>query len=170
MTLGPVQLIVIGFEGHRFTGRLVRELEKLREQGHIRLLDLLLVRKDTRGGLKIVDASDLHPGEMKRAGVILRSLIGMGSGGHISAYLGARAGVTSIAENDFGLSVGDVRDIGRGIARNSSAALLLIEHHWMAAFKETLMQADGTLLAQGLIHPAALVRMGAELAAVEAAY
>jgi uncharacterized membrane protein len=165
-----VQLIVIGFEGHRFTGRLVRELEALREQKYVRLLDILLIRKDMRGSLKMQDASDLYLGEVKRLGVILRSLIGTGSGSHISAYLGARAGVTSIAENDFGLSAGDIRDIARSISRNSSAALLLIEHHWVVPFKEALIQADGTLLAQGLIHPAALVRMGVELAAAQAAY
>ncbi len=170
MALGPVQLVVVGFEDQEFTGRLLSELKLFREQRHIRLLDLLFVRKDARGGLKLILANELPPGEAKRVGVIIRGLIGMGPTGHISAFLGARAGAASVALSDFGLSAGDVRDIARGIARNTSAALLLVEHHWMIPFRESLAQADGTLLAQGLLHPSALVRMRAELAAVEAAY
>lgn len=170
MAMGPVQLIVVGFEDQGFTRRLLSELKLFREQGYIRLLDLLFVRKDARGGLKLIEANELPPGEAKRVGVIIRGLIGMGTAGHISAFLGARAGVASVAQSDFGLSVGDVHDIAHSISRNSSAALLLVEHHWVIAFKEALAQADGTLLAQGLVHPSALVRMRAELAAVEAAH
>jgi uncharacterized membrane protein len=169
VAVGPVQLMIIGFEDHGFPGRLLSELKLFREQEYIRLLDLLFVRRDARGGLKLIEVNDLSHGEVKRAGAILRGLIGMGTAGHISAFLGARAGVASVAQNDFGLSIEDVHDIAHGISRNTSAALLLIEHHWMLSFKGALAQADGTLLAQGLIRPSALVRMRAELAAVEAA-
>jgi uncharacterized membrane protein len=181
VTMGPVQLMVIGFEGDQFITKLLDELQVFRGQRGIRLLDLLFVRKDARGGLKLIESlaapaggfacQDVPKGSGDFVpGSIVRGLIGMGTSGHISAFLGARAGVMCVAQNDSGLSLGDVRDIARGIARNSSAALLLIEHHWVVSFKEALLQADGVLLAQGLVHPAALVRMSAELAAAEAAY
>ena len=44
MKLGPVQILVVGFKGMEFTGRILPELRRLREQGIVRLIDLHFVR------------------------------------------------------------------------------------------------------------------------------
>ena len=51
LTLGPVQMLVVGFEGDNFTGEIRKELARLKEHDVIRLIDLLLVKKNADGEL-----------------------------------------------------------------------------------------------------------------------
>ena len=46
---GPVQMLVVAFDGNRFRGEIWPELERLKREGVVRILDLLLVRKDSDG-------------------------------------------------------------------------------------------------------------------------
>ena len=43
MPIGPVQLLVVSFDKPNFTGQIVEELRRLRENGVIRLIDALVV-------------------------------------------------------------------------------------------------------------------------------
>ena len=45
MSIGPVQLLVIGFDEPQFSGAIREELERLREHDVVRLVDVLLVHK-----------------------------------------------------------------------------------------------------------------------------
>ena len=51
---GPVQMLVLGFDRTQFDGDVAPELERLREEGTIRLLDVLFVRKPEGGELEVV--------------------------------------------------------------------------------------------------------------------
>ena len=46
---GPVQVLVVGFEEPSFSGEVLAELSRLREAGVVRLVDVLLVRRDEDG-------------------------------------------------------------------------------------------------------------------------
>ena len=50
--MGPVQLLVVGFEHPEFDGGILAELERLGEQDVIRLVDLLVVYKDAEGNVE----------------------------------------------------------------------------------------------------------------------
>jgi uncharacterized membrane protein len=59
--LGPVELAVIAFPGSNFNGGVAPALAELVEQGTIRILDLVFVRKDEDGsmiGLELEDIGD----------------------------------------------------------------------------------------------------------------
>ena len=60
MTLGPLEYIVIGFEGNRFDGSIAREIEKVVEKKIIRLVDVVFVGRDAAGAAVIIelDAKD----------------------------------------------------------------------------------------------------------------
>ena len=49
MAIGPVQLIVLGFNHPNFHGEIIDELERLRESDTIRVIDALAVHKDVEG-------------------------------------------------------------------------------------------------------------------------
>ena len=51
MAIGPVQLIVLGFNHPRFHGEIVEELEKLRQSDTVRVIDALAVYKDAEGNI-----------------------------------------------------------------------------------------------------------------------
>ena len=46
---GPVQVLVVGFDEPSFSGEVLAELERLRQAGVVRLVDVLLVRRDEDG-------------------------------------------------------------------------------------------------------------------------
>ena len=45
MAIGPVQLIVLGFQNPQFHGDIIAELERLRESDMVRVIDALAVHK-----------------------------------------------------------------------------------------------------------------------------
>ena len=46
--MGPVEMIVVEFDGYRFKGEIWPELERLKENDIIRLIDLLVLRRTGR--------------------------------------------------------------------------------------------------------------------------
>ncbi|MET0920392.1 MAG: DUF6325 family protein, partial [Acidimicrobiia bacterium] len=59
MSLGPVEIIVVGFPGNQFTGEVAPALAELVEGGLIRVIDLVFVTKDTEGDVVGIELSDL---------------------------------------------------------------------------------------------------------------
>src|SRR5581483_2133642 len=49
MAIGPVQLIVLGFDEPEFHGEIIDELERLRASDTVRVVDALAVYKDAKG-------------------------------------------------------------------------------------------------------------------------
>jgi hypothetical protein len=51
MTLGPLEYVMVAFEGNRFSGQILSELRAAQEKGIIRVIDLLVIKKDEQGGV-----------------------------------------------------------------------------------------------------------------------
>ncbi len=75
MTLGPLEYLVVGFEGNRFTGQILRELRAARDKGIIRVVDLLVLTKDESGNLAAMELSDLSGEEAEQLGPIAGDLL-----------------------------------------------------------------------------------------------
>ena len=56
VTVGPVQMMVIGFPEPNFTGKIVAELNRLREHEFVRIIDVLVVQKDDDGNVTALNA------------------------------------------------------------------------------------------------------------------
>ena len=50
MSIGPVEYIILGFPGNKFTGQIVPELAKLIDGGLIRIFDLTFISECRRRG------------------------------------------------------------------------------------------------------------------------
>jgi hypothetical protein len=81
MTIGPVQLLVIGFNEADFHGHIRAELDRLRASDTIRLIDVAFVAKDSDGNLTRMRMSDLSTEESEEFGAVVGALIGLGAGG-----------------------------------------------------------------------------------------
>ena len=79
--IGPVQIHVLGFVEDDFASRILPELRRLRDLGHVRLLDLLVVRKDERGEIEPQSIADLDETEAREFGALVGALVGLGPGG-----------------------------------------------------------------------------------------
>ena len=57
MAIGPVQLIVLGFNHPDFHGEIIKELERLRESDTVRVIDALAVHKDADGEIEVATSA-----------------------------------------------------------------------------------------------------------------
>jgi uncharacterized membrane protein len=169
MAIGPVQLIVLGFNHPDFHGEIIAELERLRESDTVRVIDALAVYKDAAGDLEVEHLSNLTADEAVELGSTVAALIGLGLEGEEGMVAGAEAGAEAALEG--GVEVfrdADEWDVLADIPNDSAAALLLLEHHWAVPLRDAVMRAGGFRLADGFISPLDLVTTGL-MAAEEAA-
>lgn len=158
MTMGPVQLLVLGFQGGEFKGEILAELDRLRENDIVRLIDLVFVRKDADGKVEKVMRSDLSPEEAEEFGATVGALIGFGAAGEEGAELGAIEGAAAL--EDGHLFDDEVWFVEDAIPEGTAAAVALLEHRWALPLREGIRRAGGFHLADAWIHPADLVGIG----------
>src|SRR6516164_5889835 len=104
MAIGPVQLIVLGFNHPNFHGEVIAELERLRESDTVRVIDSLVVYKDADGELEVEHLSNLTRDEAIELGSKIGALIGLGIEGEEGMEAGAIAGAEE-ADAEGGIHV-----------------------------------------------------------------
>jgi len=158
MSIGPVQLLVVGFAGGEFKGEIMAVLDDLRDRDVIRLVDMAFVRKDEQGDLVMIERSDLSEEEAAEFGAVVGALIGFGAAGEEGAEIGAIEGAEAAAEG--GMLEDQMWYIADEIPEGTAAAVALIEHRWAIPLREAIMNAGGFLLSDAWIHPTDLVAIG----------
>ncbi|HEV8451662.1 MAG TPA: hypothetical protein VGQ45_09530 [Gaiellales bacterium] len=158
MTIGPVQLLIVGFAGGEFKGEIAGVLADLRERDVIRLIDMGFVRKDDDGLITMIEHSDLSQDEAIEFGATVGALIGLGAAGEEGAEAGAIAGAESAL--DGGMIEDQVWYIADEIPEGTAAAIALIEHRWAIPLRSAILNAGGFLVSDAWIHPADLVAIG----------
>jgi uncharacterized membrane protein len=162
MAIGPVQLIVLGFNHPDFHGEIIAELERLRESDTIRVIDALAVYKDADGELEVEHLSNLTEGEAIELGSKIGALIGLGIEGEEGMEAGAIAGAEEVAA-EGGVHVfteDEGWDVLEDIPNDSAAALILIEHHWAVPLRDAVFRAGGFRISDAFISPLDLVELG----------
>jgi hypothetical protein len=137
MAIGPVQLIVLGFNHPNFHGEVIEELERLRDSDTV-------LTKD----------------EAIELGSKVGALIGLGIEGEEGLEKGAAAGAQAAADGVDLFSDEQAWDVLADIPDDSAAALLLIEHHWAVPLRDAIARAGGFRLSDGFISPLDLVEIG----------
>jgi uncharacterized membrane protein len=161
MAIGPVQLIVLGFEHPDFHGEVIEELEKLRESDTVRVIDSLAVYKDAEGEIEVMHLSNLTNEEAIELGSKVAALIGLGIEGEEGMEAGAKAGAEAVAEDGMHVFSDELAwDVLDDIPNDSAAALLLIEHHWAVPLRDAIARAGGFRVSDGMISPLDLVHIG----------
>jgi uncharacterized membrane protein len=160
MAIGPVQLIVLGFNHPDFHGEVIAELERLHENGMVRVIDSLAVYKDADGDLEVEHLSNLTQEEAIELGSKIGALIGLGIDGEEGMEAGAEAGAEQAAEEGINVFGGDEWDVIEDIPNDSAAALILLEHHWAVPLRDAIARANGFRISDGFISPLDLVGIG----------
>ena len=160
MAIGPVQLIVLGFNHPDFHGEVIAELERLHENGMVRVIDSLAVYKDADGDLEVEHLSNLTQDEAIELGSKIGALIGLGIDGEEGMEAGAEAGAEQAAEEGINVFGGEEWDVLEDIPNDSAAALILLEHHWAVPLRDAIARAGGFRISDGFISPLDLVAIG----------
>lgn len=150
MTFGPMQLLVVGFDGTEFTGTIAAELRRLREQEIVRLVDLIVVRKDADGDVAVIEATDLTADETTELGAFAGALIGLADDSGGSEQPGS----------DFHDEIWFVAD---AIPPGTTAAVAVLEHRWAIPLRDTITAAGGRALADAWLHPDDIAALAAHL-------
>jgi hypothetical protein len=124
--LGPVDWIVVEFPGSKFNGEIAPTIRDLVQRDLIRVLDLLILKKDADGSLEAFEVSDLDPSEV----------------GELRSYEAQLAML---------LSEDDVTAVANAVDPGSSAAVLVWENLWAAPFASAVRRSGGQLVASGRI-------------------
>jgi hypothetical protein len=125
--LGSVDWIVVEFPGDDFgKGHIAPLLKDLVERHLVRVLDLLLLRKDADGTVEPFELSDEGAGDLADLRSFERELVAV-------------------------LSEQDVADLAVTMAPGTSAAVLVWENVWSAPFGAAVRHAGGQLVASGRI-------------------
>lgn len=124
--LGPIDYVVVEFPAGEanFTGEMAAELVALANAGTIRLLDLLVLRKDDDGALEAFEVDDLEEIDELRA---LET--------HVAEILAAD----------------DVAHLAEAMEPGSTAGVLVWENSWAAPFASAARRSGGQLIATGRI-------------------
>jgi uncharacterized membrane protein len=123
MGVGPIDVVIIGFPGNKFSGQIAPAIMELVESGTIRVIDLLFVMKDADGVVLTIDAADLD----------------------------ADTGPSFMAINVIqpgALGPDDADEIAEDLEPNTSALLIAFENAWAAKFVEAVRAADGFVIDQ----------------------
>ncbi len=155
MPLGPVQLLVVGFDRPDFSGEVLAELERLRESDVVRVLDLLVIHKDADGVVRRLHHSDLSVGEAEGAGAVVGALIGLDA----ADTEGTRASRVD-GDGDQLPADEELWSLDEAIPSDSAAAIALIEHRWAIGTRDAIRAAGGAPIADAWIHPADLAAAG----------
>lgn len=140
MTLGPLEYIMVAFEGNRFSGQILSELRAAQEKGIIRVIDLLVIKKDEQGNVMAQELSDLDEEEARPFGFLAGNLL-------------------NIFEPD------DVEVTASQMPNNSAAGLLLIEDTWAIPLKQAILNAGAVARTGGLVAPEVVQSIEAEIEA-----
>jgi hypothetical protein len=128
MTVGPLEIFVIGFEGNHFRGEIAPAIKNAVNSGAIRVIDLIFAMKDAKGDVTIVEVEESHDpaaGEFKGMSDDLRDIL----------------------TEDEAMTMAELLPI------NTSALVALIEHTWSKPIAGAVERAGGRLLASQRISP-----------------
>lgn len=114
----PVTYLVVEFPGSKLRGEIMPALADLVEQGMIRILDLLVVRKHEDGTLEVLEVSTLEDEESRAFSHLVPPTVGL------------------FNERDIAL-------LSETMALGSTAGFLLFEHLWAKQFTDAIANADG---------------------------
>lgn len=130
--MGPVDYLVVEFPGSRFTGEGLPLLVDLADRGVIRILDLVLVKKEDDGSLTGLVLADLDAdGELD-----------------LTIFEGVSSGL---------LGQDDIEEAGAVLEAGSSAAILVYENSWAGPFASALRRSGAQLVASGRVPVQALL-------------
>jgi hypothetical protein len=140
MTLGPLEYLVIGFDGNTFDGSIAREIETVVDKGIIRLVDVVFITREENGDSVIVELSNTDDPRFASFAPLL-------------------------AQTRALFTPEDLEAIADSLPLGSAGLALLFEHRWAEDIKVAIAAAGGFLVRRDVVPPEVLAEVSAELEA-----
>ncbi|WP_144276202.1 DUF6325 family protein [Demequina sp. NBRC 110053] len=122
MTLGPIEVVTIGFESGRFRGEIIPELERLVDAGVISVADGVFVQRVSEDETAIVEfGQDDESSDVARVGALIGEALEL-------------------------ISDEDVEMLTDQLPVGAAAAILVFEHTWVKPLRDAIAAAGGELI------------------------
>lgn len=131
---GPIDFVVVGFEGNNFKGDILQALGDALDSGVIGLVGLAFISKDEEGNVTKLGITDIG-----------------------DDYLIELSEKYDLSDDQ--IDDDDIEEMADLLNENTSAGLLVIEHLWAKPLKKAIVDAGGVLVADGRIHPDAAAEL-----------
>ena len=132
--LGPIDYIIVGFEGNKFDGSILKALGDAIDSGVIGLVALAFISKDDKGNVTKLNIDGLED----TAAV---------------EFAAKHSSDSSKVTDD------DIDEMSELLENNTAAGLLVVEQLWAKPLKQAIFDANGVLVAEGRIHPEAAAEL-----------
>src|SRR5512139_432564 len=118
MTYGPVDFVALEFKGNQFKGEIFPELMKLVDDGVVRVIDIIVVKKDADGNVTHQEMQETDQSVLAIFNPLKAEINGM-------------------------IQVEDIEMIGEKLENNCTAAVILFENLWAVNFVKAVENANG---------------------------
>jgi hypothetical protein len=121
MSTGPVDLVVIGFPGNKFSGQIIPAIQELVDAGTIRIIDILFAVRESQDEVRVFELQELESELLSRFDPVVSELTGL-------------------------LTADDARALSAGLEPNSTIAMLLFENTWAKKVADAMAAASGQVV------------------------
>lgn len=143
MVLGPLEYIIIGCPGSQFSSKIAPELHAIQEKELIQVVDLIFLRKDTNSIVTVLEVKDLNDEELAPFGLLKSNLMGL-------------------------ITPEDILTLSNSVPPDTSAVVVLLEHHWIGRLEQAIEQANGVVFIGGMVPQQAREQLEQELVEMQA--
>jgi hypothetical protein len=144
MTIGPLELVVIGYEGETIPPEIGRELSAVEHRGSVRLVDLAFIEKAPAGDVRVRTPREVPESMLAPFADGLGDLMGLLRSPEIALAIDAIPG-------------------------GETAVVALFEHTWATGLRDAIRRTGGQLLMKDLLDDDRLDALNAEYAELEMA-
>jgi uncharacterized membrane protein len=135
MSLGPIEVVVLGFPGSRFTGEIRPRIMDLVERDIVMVIDALLITKAEDGTVGVLELEDLTDDP------------------EIVALNGLLSNRLDLLASE------DATELAAELEPGSSALAIVFEHRWMIPVREAIVESGGVMLADLHVPPDVVERV-----------
>jgi len=121
MTYGPVDLLALEFKGNQFKGEIMPEMLELIHNKIVRVIDLVIVRKNEDGTHQAFELKQLDADVVRISDPLEAEISGL-------------------------IQVEDIEMIAQDLENQTTAAILLFENLWAVKFREAVLRANGRMV------------------------
>lgn len=131
---GPIDFIIVGFEGNKFDGSILKALAEAIDKGIIALVALSFIQKDDKGTVTTLDIAN-------------------------SGDESVMEFTQKYKTDDKLVTKEDIDEVADLVENNTSVGMLVVEQLWAIPLKKALIDANGVLISEGRIHPEAAAEL-----------
>jgi hypothetical protein len=121
MSYGPIEFVVLRFDGPDFRGEVLREIQKVVDAGVIRVVDILLAVRLGDDPVRVLEVTEVENELLGRFEPMIRDAGGL-------------------------LTEDDARRLSADLGPDAAVALLVFEHAWVAPIADAIEAVGGSVV------------------------